>query len=109
MSICKEDLGKLHKGKVGQLKFSHLESKINELKALLIETTEYGQRQNYWQNREDKADKPLSPIVNNTEPNRYDQSYMYVSTSDITSEFDLFYLKLQCISFKQASSFQVSC
>lgn len=100
MSICKEDLGKLHKGKVRQLKFSQLESKINELKALLIETTEYEQRQNYWQNRGDKADKPLSPIVNNTEPKRYDQSSMYVSTSDITSEFDLFYLKLQCISFK---------
>lgn len=111
MSICKEDLGKLHKGKVGQLKFSRLESKINELKALLIEPTEYGQRQNYWQSRGDKADKPLSPTVNNTESNRYDQrqSSMYISTSDITSEFDLFYLKLQCVSFKQANSFQVSC
>lgn len=88
-----------------------MENKINELKALLIETTEYGQRQNYGQSKGDKADKTLSLVVNNTESNRYDQtqSSMYVSTSDITFEFDLFYLKLQCISFKQANSFQVSC
>lgn len=89
--------------------FSQLESKIAELKALLIKTSECRQRQNYLQSRGDKADKALSPVLNNNEPNRYDQRSMYASTSDITSEFDLFYLKLQSRSFKQASSYQVSC
>lgn len=90
-------------------KSSQLENKINGLKALLIETSEYGQSQSYWQSRGDKADKPLSPKVNNIESTRYDQRSMFISTGDITSEFDLFYLESQCISLKQATSFQVSC
>lgn len=47
--------------------------------------------------------------INNIESTRYDQRSMFISTGDITSEFDLFYLKSQCISLKQVSSFQVSC